>query len=70
MPRVTCSDTAYARVQGLARGLAVLRALNLDVSGAASVRSLSESTQLHRTTVRRLLETLTLEPSFCSSSLS
>lgn len=61
MPRATSADTAYHRVQGLARGLAVLRALNRDPAGSASIASLSADTQLHRTTVRRLLETLALE---------
>jgi IclR family mhp operon transcriptional activator len=61
MPRIPDPETAYHRVQGLSRGLAVLRALNLDPSGSASVRALGEATGLHRTTVRRLLETLALD---------
>lgn len=48
----------YRHVQGLERGLAVLKALNYAADGKASVRELSECTTLHRTTVRRLLETL------------
>lgn len=54
-------DSPYKMVQGLSRGLAVLRALNQAEGGWASVRELSEATGLHRTTVRRLLETLQRE---------
>ncbi|MES2412859.1 MAG: DNA-binding transcriptional regulator [Pseudomonadota bacterium] len=48
----------YRHVQGLARGLELLLALNVFPGGAASIAQLSSHTQLHRTTVRRLLETL------------
>ncbi|WP_207000404.1 DNA-binding transcriptional regulator [Trinickia mobilis] len=48
----------YASVRGLARGLQVLRALNAMENGRATSQQLSEATGLHRTTVRRLLETL------------
>jgi IclR family mhp operon transcriptional activator len=48
----------YANVRGLARGLQVLRALNAMENGRATSQQLSEITGLHRTTVRRLLETL------------
>jgi len=51
-------ETPYKQVQGLSRGLAVLRALNQAQGGWATVRELAEVTGLHRTTVRRLLETL------------
>ncbi len=54
-------DSPYKFVQGLSRGLSVLRALNQADGGWASVRELSLTTGLHRTTVRRLLETLQKE---------
>ena len=54
----TSETVSYKRVQGLSRGLAVLRALNRLEGGWASIRELSDATGLHRTTVRRLLETL------------
>lgn len=57
MPRQVNLETAYRPVQGLARGLAVLRGLNL-MGRPATIPELSASTGLHRTTVRRLLETL------------
>lgn len=47
----------YKQVRGLSRGLALLRALNR-VNGSASIAELSQTLGLHRTTVRRLLETL------------
>ncbi|HLV77661.1 MAG TPA: DNA-binding transcriptional regulator [Marinobacter sp.] len=53
-PSVTAS---YKTVRGLSRGLTVLNALNRELVGATPSR-LSEITGIHRTTVRRLLETL------------
>ena len=52
------SGASYRPVQGLSRGLAILRAINLSPNGWASIADLSASTGLHRTTVRRMLETL------------
>jgi IclR family transcriptional regulator, mhp operon transcriptional activator len=52
------SSAEYSRVQGLARGIEVLRALNATTGGRNSVAQLSTETKLHRTTVKRLLETL------------
>ncbi len=52
------SGATYPHVQGLSRGLAILHAINLSPEGWASVAGLSATTGLHRTTVRRLLETL------------
>jgi len=55
-------DTAqYPEVRGLSRGLAVLRALNAMPGGIGGVVELARSTGLHRTTVKRLLETLRSE---------
>lgn len=59
----------YANVRGLARGLQVLRALNAMENGRATAQQLSEATGLHRTTVRRLLETL-VEENFVRRSAS
>ena len=50
----------YKPVNGLIRGLRVLRALSSHSPGRASVVSLAQETGLHRTTVKRLLETLRL----------
>lgn len=55
------SGAAYRHVQGLSRGLAILHAINLSADGWASIAELSGKTGLHRTTVRRLLETLQAE---------
>jgi IclR family transcriptional regulator, mhp operon transcriptional activator len=52
------SSAEYSRVQGLERGIEVLRALNASTGGRNSVARLSAETGLHRTTVKRLLETL------------
>jgi len=57
----TKAESPYKMVQGLSRGLAVLKALNQAEGGWATIRELSEATGLHRTTVRRLLETLQSE---------
>lgn len=51
----------YKEVRGLTRGLAVLLALNRMAGGLGSVVELARATGLHRTTVKRLLETLKAE---------
>jgi IclR family mhp operon transcriptional activator len=51
----------YREVRGLSRGLAVLRALNAMPGGIGGVAELARATGLHRTTVKRLLETLRAE---------
>jgi IclR family transcriptional regulator, mhp operon transcriptional activator len=51
----------YREVRGLSRGLAVLRALNATPGGIGGVTELARATGLHRTTVKRLLETLRAE---------
>lgn len=56
MPNASAS--IYRHVQGLSRGLAILRVLNQSGPGGSSPRELGEATRLHRTTVKRLLETL------------
>jgi IclR family transcriptional regulator, mhp operon transcriptional activator len=56
------SDSSqYREVRGLSRGLAVLRALNALPGGIGGVVELARATGLHRTTVKRLLETLRME---------
>ncbi|SDJ56374.1 transcriptional regulator, IclR family [Paraburkholderia steynii] len=61
--------TKYTNVRGLARGLQVLQALNSMDSGRATSQQISELTGLHRTTARRLLETL-MEEGFVRRSAS
>lgn len=51
-------NATYTAVRGLSRGLSVLSALNTAARGQATASELAEATGLHRTTVRRLLETL------------
>jgi IclR family transcriptional regulator, mhp operon transcriptional activator len=51
----------YKEVRGLTRGLAVLRALNEAAGGISNVAQLARTCGLHRTTVKRLLETLKTE---------
>ncbi|MDB5840154.1 MAG: Mhp operon transcriptional activator [Herminiimonas sp.] len=52
------SGAQYKSVRGLIRGLELLRALNTVEKGRATSNELGKLTGLHRTTVRRLLETL------------
>lgn len=51
----------YKEVRGLSRGLALLRALSAMPGGRGSITALASVTGLHRTTVKRLLETLRAE---------
>lgn len=61
MAQANSDDSAYREVRGLSRGLAVLRALNAMPGGIGTVAALTRATGLHRTTVKRLLETLRAE---------
>lgn len=63
MPRLDTDPEAasYREVRGLSRGLAVLRALNTMPGGIGGVAELARASGLHRTTVKRLLETLKTE---------
>jgi IclR family transcriptional regulator, mhp operon transcriptional activator len=64
MPTSTRLDplaNQYREVRGLSRGLAVLRALNALPGGMGGVVELARLTGIHRTTVKRLLETLRAE---------
>ena len=51
-------SSRYTVVRGLARGLQVLRALNERSAGGWSPSELSEELNIHRTTLKRLCETL------------
>lgn len=51
-------ESTYPHAQNLSRGLYVLRALNEAPGGDATAREISERTQLNRSTVKRILETL------------
>lgn len=55
------TGASYTHVQGLSRGLSILHAMNRSTEGWVSIADLSKTTGLHRTTVRRLLETLQSE---------
>lgn len=60
MPRKNAGSD-YTTVRGLTRGLDLLRAINVQEGGRSSLAQLAQVTGLHRTTVRRLLETLIAE---------
>jgi IclR family mhp operon transcriptional activator len=51
-------ERTYRRVQGLVRGLEILCAMNEAPGASGSSTTLAKATGLHRTTVKRLLETL------------
>lgn len=59
--KIDSNAAHYPEVRGLSRGLAVLRALNAMPGGIGGVVELARITGLHRTTVKRLLETLKTE---------
>jgi len=50
--------SVYKEVRGLSRGLDVLKALNREPGGVASVGDVARQCGMHRTTAKRLLETL------------
>ncbi len=54
-------DATYKEVRGLSRGLAVLRTLNHLPGGLASTSEIARESGIHRTTTKRLLETLRVE---------
>jgi IclR family mhp operon transcriptional activator len=53
--------SSYRHCQSLVKGLDILAALNRRTSGSASITELGRMTGLHRTTIKRLLETLRQE---------
>ncbi|MEZ5740955.1 MAG: IclR family transcriptional regulator C-terminal domain-containing protein [Burkholderiaceae bacterium] len=62
MPRASKPGASqYKPVRGLVRGLAVLRALNTMAGGLGSALEVAQASGLHRTTAKRLLETLRAE---------
>lgn len=54
-------DLQYKEVRGLTRGLELIRALNRMPGGFASTSELARACGIHRTTAKRLLETLRAE---------
>ncbi|MES2508487.1 MAG: DNA-binding transcriptional regulator [Pseudomonadota bacterium] len=54
-------SSAYKEVRGLSRGLQLLKALNAAPGGIASTTELGKACGMHRTTVKRLMETLRSE---------
>lgn len=54
-------DLQYKEVRGLSRGLELIRALNRMPGGFASTSELARACGIHRTTAKRLLETLRAE---------
>lgn len=58
LPLNAPSSNDYKDVRSLSRGLAVLQALNRAPGGMASTTALAQACNVHRTTVKRLLETL------------
>jgi IclR family transcriptional regulator, mhp operon transcriptional activator len=60
-PPPSDNDAAYKEVRGLSRGLAVLRTLNRLPGGIASTSEIARDSGIHRTTTKRLLETLRAE---------
>ena len=61
MPPPAPTAVPYKDVRSLARGLDVLKALNRAPGGQASTTELAKACGVHRTTVKRLLETLRAE---------
>lgn len=59
MPNST-EDSSYRQCQSLLKGLELLGILNQHPNGTASISELARQTGQHRTTVKRLLETLKL----------
>lgn len=55
------SSLQYKEVRGLSRGLELLIALNRMPNGLASTSELAQACNIHRTTAKRLLETLKIE---------
>lgn len=58
MSTVLSSDNSYKEVRGLTRGLLLLKALNAAPGGIATTTELGRACAMHRTTVKRLMETL------------
>lgn len=52
------ASEAYKDIRSLARGIALLKCMNQMPGGTATTTELGQMTQVHRTTVKRMLETL------------
>lgn len=63
------SHSPYKKSRSLSRGLAILEALSSAPNGSAFITELSQATAIHRTTIKRLLETL-IEEGYVRRSLS
>lgn len=50
--------SGYKSCQSLVKGLQIIQVLNKSSNGASSISGIVESTGIHRTTVKRMLETL------------
>jgi len=61
LPHESADVPAYKEVRGLLRGLHVLKALNRMPGGIASTTDIASACRIHRTTAKRLLETLRTE---------
>jgi IclR family transcriptional regulator, mhp operon transcriptional activator len=57
-PSAPASSTAYRYCQSLVKGLDLLATLNRLPAGSGSITELARLTSVHRTTIKRLLETL------------
>lgn len=62
-------ESRYREVRALTRGLDLLAALNRNPDGRSTITELAQATGIHRTTVRRLLQTL-LNAGYVKSSAS
>lgn len=60
-PAVRSSSSAYKDVRSLSRGLDLLKALNRAPGGRSTTGELAAACGMHRTTAKRLLETLRAE---------
>jgi IclR family mhp operon transcriptional activator len=58
MSALTLTDSTYRHCQSLVKGLDLLTELNRSLNATASITDLARATGQHRTTVKRLLETL------------
>jgi len=65
---MTEDKNKYKTIRAIERGLNIIRILN-QKGGITTIKFLSEETQLHQATVRRILETLTNEGYVASNDL-
>lgn len=65
---MTEDKNKYKTIRAIERGLNIIRILN-QKGGITTIKFLSEESQLHQATVRRILETLTNEGYVASNDL-